>query len=499
MPRHKMPTHTKRRLIAATVTAVALIGTAVGVGIYGAATAADGNRSASNAASQECLPEPGQTGSASATAPPESTTPPADPSETETPPPSDTSGTEAPAETETPTETQPPADTQTETQPAEEAPAEEAPAEEAPAEEAPETQGFKRQQPEAEEPQPEQAPPAQPAEQQETQGPSSGGSDTAPDESGAPPQTAPPAAPADATEKTFSAPDCTNQFGPSPDDFISIFRVPRANLDPRPGRNASRGTFTSRCGTNEGGQRNPDNFIVAPGVRNGAHHTHDYVGNDSADANSTNESLAAAGTTCSNGDKSTYFWPVVRVRDRNGGPPGDAENPHNTGEIQTPRSVSLQFRGNAQAKVVAMPRFIRILTGDAKSTINGGANANAKWTCTGFRDRFTAKYPLCPRGSSVMRVADFPSCWDGQNTDSANHRTHVVFPDRRGACPEGTQAIPQLRITLTYNLPRGRVFALDAFPEVSHRPETDHNDFVNVMSDRLMARAVDCINRGRNC
>jgi hypothetical protein len=484
MPRHTMPTRTKRRLIAATVAAVALIGTAVGVGIYGAATAADGNNVAANG-NQQCLPDPGQNGSATATTPPETTTSPADPSETETQPPADTG-------TETPTGSESPSDTATETKPTE------APAEQAPAEEAPVTQGFKRQQPEAEEPQPEQAPPAQPAEQQPTEGPSSGGSDKAADEGGAAPQTAPPPAPAGAAEKSFGAPDCTNQFGPFPNDFISIFRVPRANLDVRPGRNASRGTFTSRCGTNQGGHRNPDNFIVSPGVRNGAHHTHDYVGNDSADANSTNESLAAAGTTCSNGDKSTYFWPVMRVRDRNGGPPGDAENAHNTGTIQTPRSVSLQFRGNAQSKVVAMPRFLRILTGDAKATINGGANANAKWTCTGFRNRFTTKYPICPRGSQVQRVADFASCWDGQNIDSANHRTHVVFPDRRGACPAGTKAIPQLRITLTYDLPRGRVFALDAFPEVLHNPATDHNDFVNVMSDRLMQQAVDAINSGRN-
>ena len=80
---------------------------------------------------------------------------------------------------------------------------------------------------------------------------------------------------------------------------------------PRPGRNASRGTFTSQCGRNaDGAHRNSDNFITSPGVSNAAHHTHDYVGNLSTDGNSTNESLAAAGTTCRFGDKSTYFWPV---------------------------------------------------------------------------------------------------------------------------------------------------------------------------------------------
>ena len=32
--------------------------------------------------------------------------------------------------------------------------------------------------------------------------------------------------------------------------------------------------------------------------------------------------------------------------------------------------------GNARGKVVAMPRFLRIITGDAKAFSNGTANAN---------------------------------------------------------------------------------------------------------------------------
>jgi hypothetical protein len=104
----------------------------------------------------------------------------------------------------------------------------------------------------------------------------------------------------------------------------------------------------------------------------------------------------------------------------------------------------------------------------------------------------------------VQRSNDFPSCWDGVNTDSANHRTHIVFPDRAtGACPAGFKAVPQLRITLTYNIPtdvqkRGQYF-LDSFPEENHNPFSDHNDFINVNSDDLMAKIATCINTGRGC
>ncbi|MBA9006656.1 DUF1996 domain-containing protein [Thermomonospora cellulosilytica] len=291
--------------------------------------------------------------------------------------------------------------------------------------------------------------------------------------------------------------------GPDEDDFVDIRSV-QPNVDrPRFRRGGSRGSFTSRCGRNENGHFNSDNFIVAPGVANGAHHTHDYVGNLSTDGFSTDESLAAAGTTCARGDRSTYFWPVLRLRGQEDTTPQAEQSARdgNVGRILTPASVSLRFQGNPRSRVTAMPRFLRVITGDAKSVTNGPGNARAQWTCTGFTDRvLTDKYPLCPDGSRVMRILDFPSCWDGENVDSANHRTHIVFPEENGECPDGTRAVPQLRMTITYNVPNEPLaFALDSFPEERHAPITDHADFENVMPDRLMRFAVDCINQGRNC
>ncbi|MEU7041640.1 DUF1996 domain-containing protein [Streptomyces varsoviensis] len=288
--------------------------------------------------------------------------------------------------------------------------------------------------------------------------------------------------------------------GPAASDFVDIrgvrpnARTPRGQ---RPAPSGSTGSFTSRCGRNEEGHRNPDNFIVTPGVRNGAHHLHDYVGNRSTDAFSTDASLSAAGTTCDRGDKSTYFWPVLRdlTRDSATGEEG------NVGRVLTPTSVSLTFRGSPAAKVTAMPKALRSITGDAKAFTNGTANARAQWTCTGFTDRvLTDKYPLCPRGSQVVRQLDFPSCWDGRNTDSADHRAHLAFPDRAtGRCQNGLKAVPQLRMTLTYKVPQGPNFAVDSFPEQLRKPVTDHADFANFMPDRLMESAVRCINSGRRC
>ncbi|MCX2951370.1 DUF1996 domain-containing protein [Lentzea sp. NEAU-D7] len=176
----------------------------------------------------------------------------------------------------------------------------------------------------------------------------------------------------------------------------------------------------------------------------------------------------------------------------------------NNGKIVRPAEVKIEYRGNATSKVTAMPQFLKMVTGDAKPTSRGPANARATWTCGGFEDRLSDKYVVCPNGSKVMRVHDFPGCWDGQNADSANHRDHVRFADKQtGACPQGFKAIPQLRISISYNISRDvqqkGQYQLDAFPEENHNPFSDHNDFANVNSEQTMAKIVKCVNDGRKC
>jgi hypothetical protein len=436
-------------------------------------------------------------------------------------------------------------------------------------------------------------------------------------------------------------------------DFVDITKVKPNVKKPKQQNGATTGTFTVDCGRNENQHFNPDNFIAQPGVRNGAQHLHDYVGNLSTNADSNNKSLVKAGTTCKNGDKSAYFWPVVRIdkndekdkgkqnppkkndkaqkdqdkadkaaprvdcpdvasalgddvpdkaqaeidrelanidkqveeadkrletikagdinnavlgplKDKrfaalnrmmlafsrlgqqapdlnplaacklkdqnskgvdNGGDNSDnaqaegtedkakKNNPEpndklqlegNDGDIQRVESADLTFLGSPVGKVVAMPKFLRILYGDAKVGQNGPKNAKNSWTCSGFEDKVLInKYPICPQGSKVKRIHDFPGCWDGKNIDSAKHREHVAFADANGKCPKGFKAIPQLRVTLTYNIPRDvqlkGQYKVDSFPEEKHNPFSDHDDFANVMSQQIMNRLVNCVNSGKKC
>ncbi|WSS91435.1 DUF1996 domain-containing protein [Streptomyces phaeochromogenes] len=301
--------------------------------------------------------------------------------------------------------------------------------------------------------------------------------------------------------------------GPVAADFVDIKSVQLNVQSARKQGNASRGTFSTACGVNANGLFNSDNVIVAPGVTNGAHHFHDYVGNQDNNAFASDQDLANGDTSCENkGDKSSYFWPVIRLQ--NGAEEQDAGSPGggiegNAGEIVTPKQVTMTFVGNPQSKVTEMPKLLRIITGDAKAFVNGNANANASWSCTGFEDRqLKDKYPLCPQGSDVVRTFKFQSCWDGNNIDSANHRTHVAFADANGVCGNGFKAIPQLVQRIVYDIDApslndgGRttpLFAVDSFPEQLHKPVTDHGDFINVFDEDLMGEMVDCINGGRKC
>jgi hypothetical protein len=296
-----------------------------------------------------------------------------------------------------------------------------------------------------------------------------------------------------------SAAGVASTVGPDPADFTDIGGVPVIR-DPAREPGASTGTVTEDCGRDEEGHRNSDNLVVSPGLSMGSHHTHDYVGNASTTAFSTDSSLAAAATTCTNGDRSTYYWPVLRRQDRTGtGALALGSGRHgNIGQIIVPTSASVQFRGSPVSKVIAMPEFLRMFTGDPVAATDG-LPSRAQWGCSGFPGRRTTLYPRCPEGSLLTRTLDFPSCWNGLDTDSDDHRSHVAFPDAEGVCPAGMFPIPLLRVAVSYDVPPGTPIALDSFPEQRHSPATEHAGFVNVMTDGQMLALVRCVNEGRHC
>jgi Domain of unknown function (DUF1996) len=285
--------------------------------------------------------------------------------------------------------------------------------------------------------------------------------------------------------------------GPVRGDYVSIGDVP-----PQPPTTSSGGVFTSECGRNDSDRHNSDNLITLPHQPGAAQHVHEYVGNQAVDADSTDAELAVAPTSCSNGDQSAYFWTVLRDTRSVTESAGDLWDggAHNAGIRLLADRVTIEYRGSRAGGVVAMPRFLRMLAGNARATTRPVAGvASAQWSCSGNPDRRTQLYPLCPAGQQVVRTYDFPSCWDGLHLDSPNHRTHVSYPTADGSCPHNTFRIPQLRVQVAYTVPPGRSYAIDSFPDQHRSPLADHAEFVNVMPEELMARATGCINIGARC
>jgi len=266
---------------------------------------------------------------------------------------------------------------------------------------------------------------------------------------------------------------------------------------PAPGPDASTGSWTEDCGRNTERHRNADNMVVAEGQVGAAQHRHDYVGNTSADAHSTAASLAAASTTCPDGDLSAFYWPVLRdssavTTD------GDAGN----AGIIDPASVRITYHGNAAGAVVAPPSMLMLTVGESRAVLAGTvarAASRVRWGCSGARGRFAAEYPRCPPGDLVVRTFDFPSCWDGARLDSPDHRDHVTYPDQRGVCPPTRFAVPQLELSVGYRVPDGVRPVIDAVPGQRREAVTDHAHAVVLLPPALSRSLVGCLNQGRRC
>jgi hypothetical protein len=284
----------------------------------------------------------------------------------------------------------------------------------------------------------------------------------------------------------------------SADEYLAISDVP-ATGNILAGGDFSGGSYSFSCSLSD--HKNSDNPIIAPGKRNGAQHVHDYAGNDSTNAASNLAVLQESSTTCSNGDQSPIFWPVMRDL-RRVGPDVEQDGGSldgNVGSYVEPTSVDYTFHGHGTRAMEPMPVNMTIVTGSAKAATADGKGANAKYTCSGFGNRMTDQYPICPQGSGLQRVFDFPSCWNGKDLDSEDHTEHLRYPDESGQCSDGEVPVPALRITANYDAPAGRSFAIDSFPEQQHDPITDHALLEYLTSKSRAQAGADCINAARRC
>ena len=112
----------------------------------------------------------------------------------------------------------------------------------------------------------------------------------------------------------------------------------------------------------------------------------------------------------------------------------------------------LQRRGrNQKVKLVPFPKGFRMLAGDPflRSGSSAPEQRAISFACLGGTTGQTPYLPdsKCPYGLRAQII--MPSCWNGVDLDSPNHRDHVAYPRGidNGDCP---QSHPHRFITLFY-------------------------------------------------
>jgi Domain of unknown function (DUF1996) len=214
--------------------------------------------------------------------------------------------------------------------------------------------------------------------------------------------------------------------------------------------------------------------LVNPGLMPSTH-LHQIVGgnsfNASMDPMTHDLPTASTCTSCTfSEDFSNYWTAVLYFRARNGT------------FTRVPQFVSQGLQGNGgitvyyippsnkKSTVTAFKPGFRMLVGDASLRSAGTATKvchrcmpasgdNSNINCAS-PDSQTLPKGFCAGG--IRSVITFPTCWDGKNTDSYDHKSHVAYPSSgsgpysvgsNGNCPASHPVtIPQVMYEVMWNV-----------------------------------------------
>ena len=193
---------------------------------------------------------------------------------------------------------------------------------------------------------------------------------------------------------------------------------------------------------------NYDDAIVYPGKK-GAAHLHAYFGNTGIDYASTKESIETTGnSTCAGGtaNRSGYWIPAL-IDTKDGSP-------------LRPVEMMVYYKSDAtgSTNIKAFPAGLRMIAGDMRSS---APQDYTNWGCygpTGDYEKFTSIPSNCPVGGTIEMVIMFPSCWDGLNLDSPDHKSHMSFTvwdkiNKAVVCPASHPvALPQITEKISYKV-----------------------------------------------
>jgi Domain of unknown function (DUF1996)/F5/8 type C domain len=230
----------------------------------------------------------------------------------------------------------------------------------------------------------------------------------------------------------------------------------------------------------------PDDPIIYPG-KPGASHSHTFLGNRTTNALSTLASLQAGTTTCdAPGDKSAYWMPTMFNGDTPVMPIGTQTIYYKTGV-------------DDYTSVRPFPPGLRFVVGNMNATPDEFLHAPGAiegWECE--NSSRNATFPSCPAGGQYQLNIRYqaPSCWDGLNLDSPDHKRHMAYPINGRCTPSHPVAVPMIEFKMAF--PAGADTSkvrLASGPAYSF-----HYDFFNAWDPAtLQAMVRQCINGGLQC
>jgi hypothetical protein len=222
-----------------------------------------------------------------------------------------------------------------------------------------------------------------------------------------------------------------------------------------------------------------DDPIVYPN-RPGASHSHTFIANRTTNAASTNQSLLGDATTCQDAkDSSAYWFPTL----------------YRNSDIMRPQMATMYYKSGVKdyRTVLPFPAGFRLLVGDM-NTPNAGA-FKGYWTCGG--NRYSDFPRSCPDGSSLIVRLKAPSCWDGVNLDTPDHKSHMAYPVNGVCTASHPVPLPMLELKVPYKLPGGITTGLRYSSGASY---SFHYDFMNAWDPARQKYLVEyCVNGGRQC
>ncbi|WP_433611151.1 DUF1996 domain-containing protein [Dactylosporangium sp. CA-139114] len=231
----------------------------------------------------------------------------------------------------------------------------------------------------------------------------------------------------------------------------------------------------------------PDDPIVLPGLA-GASHDHTFLGNRSTNANSTAESLIAAGTTCTPAQDHSAYW--IPTLSRNG-------------KVVDPKEVTVYYGSRLKdpSRTQPFPFGLRMISGDAKNQSDTPDHQGNHFWCAGVGGEVgrtaNGEYPICAKTAELVRQITFPDCWDGVHLDSPDHKAHMANGDHTGACPASHPVpIPSVSFVIAYPLNTDT----NGITLSSGNGYSMHADFFNAWEpDALAQRVRDCLDQGYKC